>query len=245
MREVKVLPDAPGVFHAAAAELARIATIATAQRGRFTIALSGGSTPRSLYSLLASEYRQSIPWEKTLVFWSDERHVPPGDPQSNYRMAYEAMLSKVPVPPSDVFRVKGEDPDASAAARLYEQTIRQTFDLRAGELPRFDLILLGMGPDGHTASLFPESAGLSEMKQLVIANWIEKFKTERITFTFPVLNNGACVIFLACGPDKAEMAKLVLEGNARPPYPAQLVNPPDGRLIWMLDEGAAAGLAKS
>ena len=242
-REIRISDDAKQLFRDAATEFARIANEAVAQRGRFTLALSGGSTPRALYSLLASDFRSKIPWAQTLFFWGDERHVGPDDPESNYRMAYESLLSKVPVPPQNIYRVAGENPDASAAAEAYEQTLRQVFTLAPGEFPRFDLILLGMGPDGHAASLFPGSLGLSETKKLVIANWVEKLKTDRITFTFPVLNNAACVIFLAAGSDKAVMLKDVLEGHSQPPYPSQQINP-SGRLLWMIDRAAAADLQK-
>jgi 6-phosphogluconolactonase len=240
-REIRISADAPHLFRDAAAEFAKIAAEAVVRTGRFTVALSGGSTPRNLYSLLATEFRSAIPWAQTQVFWSDERHVPPENPESNYRMAYEAMLSKVPVPAENIHRVMAESPDAGDAASEYERTMIDVFSLSLGHFPRFDLILLGMGPDGHIASLFPESAGLTERKKLVIANWVEKFKTERITFTFPVLNNAACTLFLTSGTDKATMLKDVLENHPDPPYPAQLVQP-NGRLLWMVDRAAAANL---
>ena len=240
-REIKVSTDAQHLFRDAATEFARIAVKAVRQNGRFTVALSGGSTPRNLYSLLATDFRSAVPWGQTLFFWSDERHVPPDNPESNYLMAYDAMLSKVPVPSQNIYRVLAENPDASAAAEAYQHTLTEVFSLTADQCPRFDLILLGMGPDGHVASLFPDSAGLHETKKLVIANWVEKFKTHRITFTFPVLNDAACILFLAFGTDKAVMLKDVLEGQAKPPYPAQLVNP-KGRLLWMIDRPAAADL---
>jgi 6-phosphogluconolactonase len=140
----------------------RTATSAIAQRGRFTIALSGGSTPKNMYTLIAANASASLPWDQMFFFWSDERHVGPDDPDSNYRMANETLLSKVPVPTANIFRVPSENPDAGAAADAYEQTVRKFFGVEAGEFPRFDLILLGMGPDGHTASLFPETAALQE-----------------------------------------------------------------------------------
>ena len=241
IRIVEVLLTPADLFHATAAEFVRLGRAAIAEHGRFTVALSGGSTPRTLYSLLAKDYAD-FSWSKTFVFFGDERHVPPDHSDSNYRMVNEALLSKVSIPTDNVYRVRGEMPDAFAAAADYEEKVRGFFKLQPGEFPRFDLILLGLGPDGHTASLFPESDGLKEQSRPVIANWVEKFKTHRITFTFPVLNHATDVMFLASGSDKAEMVKQVLEGTNTPPFPAQQINP-TGRLVWMLDEAAAAKLA--
>src|SRR5579863_9825227 len=165
----------------------RSANEAVAARGRFTIALSGGSTPKSLFNLLATNARTTLPWDRMFFFWGDERHVPPTDPDSNYKMADQTMLSKIPVAAGNVFRMAAENPDAADAAEAYEKTLQDFFALPPGQFPRFDLILLGMGPDGHTASLFPGTAGLQEKSRLVIANWVEKFKTSRITLTLPVL----------------------------------------------------------
>ena len=243
--DIRKLTTPQELFEAVAEEVVRAANQAVAQRGRFTLSLSGGSTPKNLYTLLATNARTSLPWDRTYFFWSDERHVPPSDPESNYRMAEEAMLSKVPVAASNVFRVPTENPDAAAAAEAYEQTLRKFFTVEAGQLPRFDLILLGMGPDGHTASLFPETAALRERSRLVVANWVEKLKTSRITFTLPLLNAARCVAFLVSGTDKASVLHEVLEGNAPgEQYPAKLVHPADGKLIWFLDRAAASGLTK-
>src|SRR5580698_1273941 len=240
-RTIEVATTAADLFHAAAEEFSRVGRQAIGAQGRFAVALSGGSTPKSLYSLLASSYAD-FPWARTYFFFGDERHVPPTDPESNYRMVNESLLSKVAIPAQNVFRVKAENPDAAAAASDYEIQLRKFFELKPGEFPHFDLLLLGMGPDGHTASLFPDSEGLKEQSKLVIANWVEKFKTHRISFTFPVLNNAGEVIFLASGSDKAEMVREVLEGKPMPPLPAQQVQPTNGRLLWMLDESAAAKL---
>jgi len=215
-----------------------------AQRGLFTIALSGGSTPKSLFNLLATNARTVLPWDRMFFFWGDERHVPPTDPESNYRMAEETMLSKIPVAAGNVLRIAAENPDAAAAAEAYEQTLRKFFALEPGQFPRFDLILLGMGPDGHTASLFPDSAGLKEKSRLVIANWVEKFKTFRLSLTLPVLNASACVAFLVSGTDKAPALHAVLEGDGSgEQYPSKLVRPVDGKLIWLVDRAAASALS--
>jgi len=239
-REIRVLASSGALFQAAAEEFAKRASEAVQLRGRFCVALSGGSTPKSLYSLLASGAIPGIPWDKTFFFWGDERHVPPSDPESNYRMVRESMLSKIAVPEKNVFRIKAEDADAARAAADYERTLILFFALQPGEFPRFDLVLLGIGPEGHVASLFPGSAAMNEKKHLVVSNWVEKFKTDRITFTFPVLNNAACVMFLASGQGKAAIVKQVLEGNGEE-LPAKLVQP-DGDLLWFLDKDAAPSM---
>lgn len=212
-------------------ELARGAAehfVTLAQQDRFTVALSGGSTPKVLYHLLADQFHTQVSWSTTQFFWSDERHVPPDHPESNYRMAHEAMLSRVPVPESNVHRIQGENPNAQQAADEYEQIV----------VSRLDLILLGLGTDGHTASIFPGSEVLHETKRLVAAPWVEKLNTYRITMTLPLLNNGASVLFLVSGKDKAGIVKEVLEGPKK--YPAQFVQPTNGELIWMLDKEAAS-----
>jgi len=242
--ELLILDDPPSLFRAAAQEFVWQATAAVKANGRFTVALSGGSTPKSLFTLLASKDRDRLPWTRMFFFWGDERHVPPHHPDSNYRMAYEALLSKVPVPEENIFRVPAENPDANRAAADYEQTVRNFFQLSAGAFPRFDLILLGMGPDGHTASLFPGTTALEEKSRLVVANWVEKFKTHRITLTLPVLNQAGVVDFLVSGPDKAETLKEVLEGDEPAElFPSKLIRPTNGRLIWMVDRAAASALS--
>jgi 6-phosphogluconolactonase len=242
--ELRKLTTPQDLFQAAAEEVLHAAADAITQRGRFTIALSGGSTPRNLYTLIAANASGSLPWDQMFFFWGDERHVPPDDPESNYRMAKETLLSKIPVPPANIFPVPAEKSDASAAAQTYEQTLQKFFALSAGEFPRFDLILLGMGPDGHAASLFPETAALQEKSRLVVANWVEKLQTSRITFTLPVLNSARCVAFLVSGADKAAVLHEVLEGNAPgEKYPSKLVRPIDGKLIWFVDRAAASELS--
>jgi 6-phosphogluconolactonase len=244
--QIRKLTTPQELFEAAAEEVVQATKNAVAARGRFTIALSGGSTPKSLYNLLATNAKSMLPWDRMFFFWGDERHVPPTDAESNYRMVEEIMLSKIPVAAGNVFRVAAENPDAAAAAEAYEQTIKKFFGLESGQFPRFDLILLGMGPDGHTASLFPGTAALQEKSRLVVANWVEKFKASRITFTLPVLNAARSVAFLVSGTDKAEALKNVLEGDAPgEQYPSKLVRPDDGKLLWLVDRAAASGLSSA
>lgn len=239
--ELRVFESSSALFEGAARELASIAAAAVRVRGRFCIALSGGSTPRSLYALLASEKAASVPWEKTYFFFGDERDVPPEHADSNYRMASEAMLSKAPIPTENIFRVSTENRDAQTAALEYEQTLRAFFRVKSGEFPMFDLVLLGLGPDGHTASLFPGSRALNEQHRLFVANWVEKFKTYRLTLTFPVLNRAECDMFLVSGTDKAEILRQVLH-DKEANLPSQRVCPESGRLLWFADSAAAQSL---
>ena len=239
--EIRVLKTSEELFEAAAAEFVAHASNAVRVCGRFAIALSGGSTPKNLYKLLAT--KPAIPWDKICFFWGDERHVPPDHPDSNYRMAHEALLSKVPVRPENIFRIRGEEQDGEAAALQYEQTLQDFFRLSPGAFPRFNLVLLGLGPDGHTASLFPGTAALNERHRLVVANWVAKFSAYRITLTFPVLNEAACVIFLASGADKAPILHEVLE-NRNAHLPSQKVQPTRGKLLWLVDRAAASALSR-
>lgn len=242
--EIRTLTTPQELFEAGAELVAHAAKEAVDERGRFTIALSGGSTPRNLYNLLATNARNTLPWDKMFFFFGDERHVPPTDKESNFRMADEAILSKIAVPQGNVFRILAENPDAAAAADAYEQRLQKFFSLAPGQLPVFDLILLGLGPDGHTASLFPGTGALQEKSRLVVANWVEKFNTHRITFTLPVLNAARCVAFLVSGTDKAAALEAVLQSDApSEQYPAKLVHPANGKLIWLVDRAAASGLA--
>jgi len=244
-KEVRVVPDTPSLFQAAAKEFVSQAEAGIKAQGRFTVALSGGSTPRGLFSVLAANYRDRLPWDKVFIFWSDERHVPPESSESNYRMAYESLLSKVPVPQTNIFRIPAENPDARQVAAEYGETVRRFFQAPQGAFPQFDLILLGMGPDGHTASLFPGSSAVHEKERLVVSTWVEKLKTDRITFTAPLINRAKVVMFLIAGADKSEALREVLEGNQPAErYPSRLIHPADGRLIWLADQAAAATLAR-
>ncbi|MBM3222749.1 MAG: 6-phosphogluconolactonase, partial [Candidatus Tectomicrobia bacterium] len=189
--------------------------------------------------LASATYRDQVPWQHIEFFWGDERHVPPDHSDSNYRMAHEAMLSKVPVPATHVHRILAEQ-DAQHAADGYEATLRTSFNLAVEALPRFDLVLLGMGPDGHTASLFPGTTAVHEQKHLVAAPWVEKFNTFRITLTPPVLCNAAYVLFAAGGADKTETLREVMQGPYQPDlYPSQIVRPTHGTLLWLVDQAAA------
>lgn len=239
---IHVLADADALFRAAGDAFVRAARDAVRESGRFTVALSGGSTPKALYTSLATDeaLRAGVPWAGCEFFWGDERHVPPDDVASNYRMAHEAMLARVPVGPGQVHRIKGEEADAARAAADYEAELRRVFHLGPEGVPRFDLILLGLGPDGHTASLFPGTAALADETRLVVANRVSQLATERITLTLPVLNNARRVIFLVEGAGKAAILKKVLQpvpGAER--LPAGRVQPRDGTLVWLVDRAAA------
>ena len=235
MNEVRVFADVRELMHAAADEVVRRAEEAVREHGRFTWVLSGGSTPRDLYRLLASPpHCDRMPWSAVHVFWGDERHVPPDHPDSNFRMAREALLDAVPLPAANVHRIRAEEPDAAAAANAYEAELRAFFP---EGWPRFDLVLLGLGRDAHTASLFPGGTAVRERERLVVAPWVESQHTFRITLTPPVLNHARRCMFLVSGEDKAEALRAVLEGARDPErYPAQIV---EGRSLWMVDRAAA------
>jgi 6-phosphogluconolactonase len=243
--EVRVLPDATTLARAAADAFLHVARESIAASGRFTVALSGGSTPKAIFKLLAHDHATGanlLPWDQVQIFFGDERHVPPDHPDSNHRMANETLLSQVPIPAGNIHRIEGELDAADAAAR-YEARLRLIFQIPEKDTPRFDLVLLGMGSDGHTASLFAGSAGLGEMSSLVCANWVEKFQGHRITFTFPLINAAAAVLFIAGGADKTTMLRNILHGDpAGQTYPAQAVRPVNGRLTWLIDEAAAGQL---
>jgi 6-phosphogluconolactonase len=249
--QVRIYRDPDELALKAARRFARLADQYVVGCGRFTAALSGGSTPRAMLSLLArAPFLETVPWSSIYFFWGDERCVPPDHPDSNYRMASAALLSKVPVPPENVFRIPAEMADPERAAEQYSATLAQFFLAGPGAtktgtaplatLPRFDLVFLGMGPDGHTASLFPHTTALEAGEQIAVANYVEKFKAHRITLTAATINNARNVTFLVAGEDKAEALKCVLEGGYQPDlYPSQLIQPRNGTLLWMVDEAAA------
>jgi len=241
--EYQVVPDAEALAAAAAERFTAAAEKAAAARGRARIAISGGSTPKAAFALLADPgqpWRKRMPWEKLELFWVDERCVPPENAESNYRMTREAMLDKVPLKPEQVHRMEGElDPEAAAAR--YESLLRNTFRLEGAECPHFDLVALGMGPDGHTASLFPHTQALSEMGRLVTANHVVQKETWRVTLTWPVINNAASVFFLIGGADKAQVLHEVFTGPFdQERLPSQLIWPSSGILTLILDQAAAA-----
>jgi 6-phosphogluconolactonase len=220
---------------AAARDFATRAKEAIDERGRFAVALAGGSTPNATYEVLARDYANELDWSRVHVFFGDERTVPPGHEDLNYRMAYETLLSRVPV--GSVHRMRGELPPDEAAA-AYEEELRSFFG--QVDVPRFDLILCGLGEDGHTLSLFPETAALDVTYRWVVANPVLKLGTARLTLTIPVLNASRAVTFLVAGESKAEALKEVLEGDADPrAYPAKLVRPESRDLTWMVDRAAA------
>jgi 6-phosphogluconolactonase len=246
--EIIVKDDPAQLADFAAGAIVDAAAQAVEARGRFTISLAGGSTPRVTYERLAqSPLREKMPWANTWIFFGDERGVGPEHPDSNFRMANAALISKVPVPPTQVFRIHGEDGDPEAAAATYAKTLGEVFGGRRGELPRFDLILLGLGVDGHTASLFPGSPALKEVFRHVAAVHAGAASIpQRFTLTFPVINAAAAVMFLAAGAEKAKVVKAVL-GEPTSALPAAMARPTDGRLVWLLDKGAASllNVAKS
>jgi len=238
---LQTFADAEAVSQAAAREFDRSSIESIATRGKFTVALSGGSTPRRLYQILADPpYRDKISWANVEIFWGDERSVPPDHADSNYRMASEAMLSRLPIPAERVHRLQADRPDRDKAAQDYQAEIAKVFGVDPkGEPPVFDLILLGMGPDAHTASLFPGSTALGETTKWVVPNWVEKFKTFRLTMTRPMINKARQVLFLVAGKDKAEPLLHVFTGPSDPAkYPSQLICPTTGELNWYVDVAA-------
>ena len=238
------ISPSPAEVAKAAAQLFTDAVInAASARGVARVAISGGTTPKAMFALLAAEpFASQIPWDKLDLFWVDERCVPPDHADSNYRMTREALLSKVPLPADRIHRMEGElDPEVAAAR--YESTIRNAFRLEGAETPTFDLILLGMGDDGHTASLFPHTEGLNDLTHIVIANHVPQKDTWRITLTSPVINQGREVAFLIEGAAKAQVLHDVFLGPFQPDtYPSQIIRPASGRLALLLDSAAAAKL---
>jgi len=243
-REVRILPNGAAIAARAAQILVDAAKAAAPSNRTFSVALAGGSTPKALYALLAAEpLRSQVPWNNLNLFFGDERHVPPDHNDSNFRMATEALLSKAPIKPEQVHRILAENSDADQAAAQYEQVLRSEFHLSPGQRPRFDLVLLGMGNEGHTLSLFPGTKALHDNGRLVMHNWVGKLYTDRITMTAPVANNSALVLFMVTGADKAPALKAVLEGPYEPEQlPSQLIAPENGKLLWLIDPAAGAML---
>jgi len=248
-RALRILDDAQAVAFAAASALVTRALDAIAARGRFSVALSGGATPLRFYSALASRIRAGAPgatsvaWDQVHLFWGDERAVPPDHPDSNYRAAHGLLLAHLRVPDANVHRIEGEL-DPGEAAATYEEVLRRQFGIGPRAWPVFDLIFLGLGPDLHTASLFPGNAALDERERLAVATWVQGISTHRITLTPPVINHARAVMFLVTGEEKAPALRDVLETEADPMRrPAQVVHLIDGDLVWLVDRAAAAELS--
>jgi 6-phosphogluconolactonase len=244
MAELTIFPDRDAFIAGAAEFMVARAVEALATRGRWTVALAGGGTPRPIYARLAEAgYAQRIDWQHVHVFFGDERCVPPDDSRSNYRMAREALLDHVPLPPGNIHRMRGED-DPALAALGYELEIQRL--VRTPTPPSFDLICLGMGDNGHTASLFPGTASLREQARWVVPQYVEVMQTWRVTMTLPLINAARHLAFFVEGPGKAEMLRRVLHGPYDPDVlPAQLIQPVDGQLHWLVDAAAASQLAVS
>jgi len=242
--KVRVFPGLAELSRAAAFRFRELARGYVAEKGTFNAALSGGLTPRHLYELLASpDLSAQIPWERIHLFQVDERCVPPDDPQSNYRMIRETLLAHIPLPRANFHRMAAERENLEGACRQYAGELGQVLQPKEGAIPRFDLILLGMGADGHTASLFPGTAGLEDQSAWVRPNFVEQFKAQRLTLTFPVLNAAAWILFLVHGAEKARTLEQVLEGPWQPEeFPAQYVHPVNGQVEWYVDQEAARRL---
>jgi len=239
---IAIYPDIATLSHDAAQHIVRIANESIATYGRFTMALSGGTTPRKTYELLGSEpYSRQINWTLVHIFWGDERSVPPESPDSNYRMAHEILLSKIPIPAVQVHRMLANEPNRDAASQEYVEEMQRVF--ATDDIPSFDLIQLGMGPEGHTASLFPHQEALHEERRLVMPVSVPKPPPDRLTFTPPLLNAARNILFLVTGSDKADALHAVLEGPYQPDeYPTQIVRPPNGEVVWMVDTAAAQNI---
>ena len=245
-REIRILEDGAAIAKRAAQEFVQAAASAVREKGSFNVVLAGGSTPKALYSLLVNDptLRSQVPWDKIHLFFGDERHVAPDHPDSNFRMATETLISKSPLKPEQVTRIKGEYPDAARAALEYEKALREYFKLKDGEYPRFDLVLAGMGNEGHTLSLFPGTKALHADGRIAVRNWVGKLYAERITLTAPAASNAAQIIFMVTGADKAPALKAVLEGPYEPEQlPAQLLQPKNGKLLWLVDTAAGSMLS--
>jgi len=241
MSQVRVYPTRNAAAHAAAVQFVAAAERAVTTRERFTVALSGGTTPRDVYHLLSADSTyEGVEWRKVRVFWGDERCVPYNDPQNNAHMAREALLNHVQIPVHNIHRVQTELPPEQAADD-YEQTMRSYFAERGMNQPRFDFMMLGMGAEGHTASLFPNSPLLHETERWVAATYVEPLDSWRVTLTPVALNAASKIVFLVVGEDKAEALKRVLSEPKQPDlYPAQIVDPPQGQVTWIVDKAAAA-----
>jgi len=242
--ELRILEDGEELAREAADFVVWLGEQAIARHGQFRLALSGGSTPKALYGLLAGPALvKRLDWSRASFFFGDERCVPPDHADSNFRMANETLITPLKIGQDRIFRMKGEE-EPEKAARHYEESLRKEFGATAPAWPSFDLILLGLGDDGHTASLFPRTRALSERERLVVPNEAPRGTKQRLTFTAPLINRAQAVVFLVSGAGKAPAVRAVLEDRAADPqeFPAKLVQPGQGRLIWFLDHAAAGQL---
>ncbi|MEP7147581.1 MAG: 6-phosphogluconolactonase [Acidobacteriota bacterium] len=242
MRKIRVF-ETPDELNAAAAELfVEIGEAAISKRGQFVVALSGGSTPAPVYKLIAERHRSRLDWKRVFFFFGDERNVPADSPESNYRMANDTLFSALPLHHDSVHKWPTWREVPEKIAEDYALEINHFFQ----GSPRLDLILLGLGTDCHTASLFPQTSALGENEKIAVANWVEKLGDYRFTLTFPLINNAPNVMFIVSGKEKAEAAAQVLEGEFRPDeFPAQFVDPENGTLYWLVDETAASLLNRN
>jgi len=247
-RTIRIFPDIDALSRATADEFVRIAREAVQKNGKFSVAVAGGSTPKTLNNLLVTDpkLRDAVPWDKMSVFFGDERHVGPGHPDSNYQMVWDTLISKSPLQENQIFRIKGEFASAADAALEYEAVLRQHFGLKPGEFPVFDLVFFGIGDEGHTLSLFPGTRALQEKQRLVVHNWVGKLFTDRITMTAETVNHAANAIFMVKGDDKALAVKGIFEGPYEPEQlPSQLIRPKNGKLFWFLDKAAGSQLSSA
>lgn len=244
---IEIFADLEEISRRAAEEFISEGKKAITKSDRFTVALSGGSTPRNLYQLLATEeFSGELDWEKVYFFFGDERDVSPASVKSNYKMVRELFFKPLKIKTRNIFRWRTEIINPVEVAEQYERIIRRFFELGTGEYPRFDLVFLGMGDDGHTASLFPHTQALAENERIAVANWVEKFDSHRLTLTYPVLNNAVKAVFLVSGANKAETLQQIFEGDSQPEkFPARNVKLKSGKLVWLIDEKAAGLLKRS
>jgi 6-phosphogluconolactonase len=237
--QLVVFGDSKALVSALALKIFEESEKAIKERGVFTLSLSGGSTPKALYEHLASKYKEKLQWSKILFFLGDERCVAHDDKDSNFKMITTAMFSQAAVPPTNIFPTVDQDTDPELSASKYHKSMIDAFKVPINTVPVFDFVLLGLGPDGHTASLFPESKALTEEKHTFVANWVDKFNSYRLTSTYPLLNAARHVVFLVSGDGKAEIMKSIFSAS-EVKYPAQKVRPTSGKVEWYVDKPAVA-----
>jgi 6-phosphogluconolactonase len=242
MKKIVVKPTVADVIAEAAERIRIAAKESIAARGKFIFSLAGGNTPRALYQKLATDYQTQIEWSKVFIVFSDERAVPPTDEQSNFKMANETLLNHVPIPPENIHRLQGEADNLEKVANEYALMLKRLCPANDIGFPILDVCLLGMGDDGHTASLFPNSAALGQLSRVVVSHFVEKVRMNRITMTFPVLDASRTILFLVTGESKAQMlAEVLNDNNKNKIYPVQRLEP-EGQLVWLLDSAAASKL---